>query len=216
MLQAKEIELILCGKQTRSNAWPKNPRKNRVVSYSWLCNRKVRGQTGTRTGGVLGPVWEKSNLIIAMYRAGAGSVKIARDLFGNVNRKVEIGKMLRDLGLIVSGREANSPRNGTPAERVWRNMRRRLYEKGSELAKASPIEVIGCTPEELVAKLESQFSEGMTWGNYGLRGWHIDHRHPCAAFNLKDSKEAAKCFHHSNLRPLWALDNMRKGSKLAA
>lgn len=205
--------------QKRSCGWAcakRLPDRPVYASFTWLNKLEVKGYSGTRKGCQAARIWDKSNLIIARYKAGDGSVKIARDLFGNVNRKVEIGKMLRDLGLIVSGREANSPRNGTPAERVWRNMRRRLYGHGSELAKASPVEVMGCTPEELVAKLEAQFSEGMTWDNYGLRGWHIDHRNPCAAFNLKDSKEAAKCFHHSNLRPLWALDNMRKGSKLAA
>ena len=43
---------------------------------------------------------------------------------------------------------------------------------------------------------------------------HIDHILPCASFDLTDSKEQKKCFHYSNLQPLWAEDNLRKGDRL--
>jgi hypothetical protein len=58
----------------------------------------------------------------------------------------------------------------------------------------------------------------MTWDNYGTakdggKCWHIDHIKPIAAFDItkKDQREA--CFHFTNLQPLWAEDNLRKGSK---
>ena len=53
----------------------------------------------------------------------------------------------------------------------------------------------------------------MTWQNYG-DGWHIDHIHPCAAFDLTDPEQQKACFHWSNLQPLWAIDNFRKSSFL--
>ena len=60
--------------------------------------------------------------------------------------------------------------------------------------------------------LESKFTDGMTWDNYGLKGWHIDHIKPCAAFDLNDEKEQQKCFHYANLQPMWWYDNLHKNS----
>jgi hypothetical protein len=59
--------------------------------------------------------------------------------------------------------------------------------------------------------LESKFEPGMSWGNYGYRGWHVDHIVPCALFDLSKPAHVRRCFHFSNLQPLWAQDNLRKG-----
>ena len=59
--------------------------------------------------------------------------------------------------------------------------------------------------------IQNKFTEGMLWDNYGL--WHIDHIRPCSKFDLSKPKEQRKCFHYSNLQPLWAIDNIRKGSR---
>ena len=72
------------------------------------------------------------------------------------------------------------------------------------------IELLGCSIEHAVMHLEKQFADGMTWDNYG--DWHIDHIKPCAAFDLSDPKQQKKCCHYSNLQPLWAKDNLRKGA----
>ena len=53
----------------------------------------------------------------------------------------------------------------------------------------------------------------MTWDNYGRSGWVIDHIRPCASFNLSKSSEQKKCFHYSNLQPLWEEDNLVKSDK---
>lgn len=73
------------------------------------------------------------------------------------------------------------------------------------------VKLVGCTVVEFMAHMENRFSEGMGWHNFGL--WHIDHIRPCASFDLRLEKERLKCFHFSNLQPLWAKENMSKGSK---
>jgi len=73
-------------------------------------------------------------------------------------------------------------------------------------------EVVGCSLEFLKKYLESKFTEGMTWENYGKYGWHIDHIRPCASFDLSDPEQQKQCFHYSNLQPLWWRDNYIKGS----
>ncbi len=75
-------------------------------------------------------------------------------------------------------------------------------------------ELIGCGQIELKKYLESLFTDGMSWDNYGIRGWHMDHIRPCASFDLTDPEQQKICFHFSNLQPLWAKDNQMKGAKV--
>ena len=74
------------------------------------------------------------------------------------------------------------------------------------------MEMVGCTLKELIPFLEQQFSSGMSWDNYGFYGWHIDHKIPCAAFDLTKPEDQKVCFNYKNLQPLWARDNTKKSS----
>lgn len=69
--------------------------------------------------------------------------------------------------------------------------------------------LLGCSIEQLKQHLENRFKKGMNWANYGK--WEIDHIRPCASFDLSKTEEQLKCFHYSNLRPLWKHENRRKG-----
>ena len=93
----------------------------------------------------------------------------------------------------------------------YQRSRIRYALKGKRKSK-STIKLLGCSAEECWKHLEQQFTLGMTRDNYGL--WHIDHIIPCASFDLSDPKQQALCFHYTNLQPLWAIDNMKKGAKL--
>ena len=72
------------------------------------------------------------------------------------------------------------------------------------------LELTGCSIPFLKEYLQEKFTEGITWENYGE--WHIDHIKPCAKFNLLIEDEQRKCFHYTNLQPLWAKDNLSKSS----
>jgi hypothetical protein len=82
-----------------------------------------------------------------------------------------------------------------------------------EYKNSSCIHMLGCSIEEFRQYLESKFQEGMSWENYGQFGWHIDHIMPCAAFDLTKEEEQKKCFHYSNMQPLWWKDNLEKSDK---
>ena len=101
-------------------------------------------------------------------------------------------------------------RDEDPVFRIRKNMGSRIYLAVRN--KGKTMELTGCSKEDLYKYLESKFTEGMTWDNYGE--WHIDHILPCASFNLENPEEQKKCFHWTNLQPLWALDNIRKGAKI--
>lgn len=76
------------------------------------------------------------------------------------------------------------------------------------------IELIGCSQKELVGHLERQFAEGMSWQLYGHgKGkWSVDHVVPCASFNLSDPDQQKLCFHYTNLKPMWFVENCSKNS----
>ena len=77
---------------------------------------------------------------------------------------------------------------------------------------ATTMKLIGCTIEELWNHLESQFEPWMTRENHGL--WHVDHIKACARFDLTDPAQQRECFHYTNLQPLEAIANIKKGKKI--
>lgn len=85
---------------------------------------------------------------------------------------------------------------GNLRHRIWLALRGNIK---SQVTAA----LLGCSIEEFKTFLENQFKAGMTWENYGPI-WHIDHIIPCVSFDLSQPKEQQKCFHYSNMRPLWA------------
>lgn len=93
------------------------------------------------------------------------------------------------------------------------NIRHRMYIffKSEKIKKNNKtFEIIGCLPSELKKYLEKKFIEGMTWENYGK--WHVDHIIPLSTANTED--EIYKLCHYTNLQPLWAIDNLKKGNKI--
>ena len=77
--------------------------------------------------------------------------------------------------------------------------------------KSSIKKILGAPLDEVKSHLENQFAEGMNWDNHGL--WHIDHIIPLASAETEEGM--IKLAHYSNLQPLWAVDNLRKGVKIA-
>jgi hypothetical protein len=89
--------------------------------------------------------------------------------------------------------------------RMWKAIKRNSKQSSS-------LSLLGCSINNLKIHLEKQFVSGMNWDNYGK--WHIDHILPCASFDLTDPEQQKKCFHYTNLQPLWAKDNIRKRDKI--
>lgn len=72
------------------------------------------------------------------------------------------------------------------------------------------IQLVGCTTAELREHIELQFRPGMSWSAYLEGKIHIDHIRPCCSFDLADPIQLTEAFHYSNLRPLWANENLVK------
>jgi len=69
---------------------------------------------------------------------------------------------------------------------------------------------LGCSLKDFISHIESMFSFGMTWENHGK--WHVDHIVPLSS--AATAEDLYALCHYTNLQPLWALDNIRKGSSL--
>jgi len=92
-------------------------------------------------------------------------------------------------------------------------MRRRIRAilKSKNLRRRLPSEtLVGCSYSELKIYLESKFENGMSWENQG--SWHIDHIIPLSSANTES--EIYKLCYFTNLQPLWAEDNLKKGNRL--
>jgi hypothetical protein len=95
------------------------------------------------------------------------------------------------------------------------NLRSRLYIffRTNNIKKINKtFDIVGCTPQELKLYIEKQFTEGMSWKNYGYYGWHVDHKIPLGS--AKTEEEVYKLCYYDNLQPLWRHENMSKGSKI--
>lgn len=102
-----------------------------------------------------------------------------------------------------------------PHRKLATSLRIRLYQALKKGYKSgSAVRDLGCSVEDFRKYLESKFQPGMTWDNYGKKGWQIDHIIPLASFNLEDREQLLKACHYTNLQPLWWYDNYSKGSKL--
>jgi len=73
---------------------------------------------------------------------------------------------------------------------------------------------IGYTIKDLMIHLEKQFNDKMSWDNYGT--WHIDHIIPQTHFKYTffEDEDFKKCWALSNLQPLDAIENIKKGNRI--
>jgi hypothetical protein len=110
--------------------------------------------------------------------------------------------------IYISNRKKNDPIYRLSF--IVRNRVRSYLKKNNITKNDKTFDIVGCTPEFLKEHLERQFMEGMSWDNQGK--WHIDHKIPLSS--AKTEEEIYKLCHYTNLQPLWAEDNLKKGCKI--
>lgn len=89
--------------------------------------------------------------------------------------------------------------------RIGNSIKNGGFKKSSRTAS-----ILGCTFEEFQIHIENQFTDGMTWVNYGL--WHLDHIYPVSMAESED--HLLQLNHYTNFQPLWAEENIRKSNKV--
>lgn len=115
----------------------------------------------------------------------------------------------------LSERRKAEWRNATPARKLRTYFGAAIAHalKGSGKGGRGWQQIVGYTSADLKAHLERQFAKGMTWDNYG--DWHVDHIVPVSSFVFSSPEDAdfKACWALTNLRPMWAAENVRKSDK---
>ena len=121
-------------------------------------------------------------------------------------------------------RKARKRRKQDPSWRLRKNvgtsvansLRGRGYTKDS-----SCFDYLDYTLEDLREHLESQFEPWMSWDNWGQittdrRTWNIDHIYPHSKlpYDSMEHPNFKKCWALDNLRPLCAIENIKKSNKI--
>ncbi|MBG0879416.1 hypothetical protein H0X90_21740 [Burkholderia sp. 9775_39] len=108
--------------------------------------------------------------------------------------------------------------------RTWGRKKRKLFPKLDDLIREAinrggssrtVADVCGYSIPELMRHIEQQFRDGMSWEAFQRGEIHIDHIHPQRLFDLSDADQVRECWSLSNLQPLWAAENLRKGGKVS-
>lgn len=89
---------------------------------------------------------------------------------------------------------------------------RLVFALKTKAKTGSAVKDLGCSIDEFKVYIESKFQPGMNWDNYGK--WEIDHIVPLSSFNLENREEFVKACNHTNLQPLWKIDNITKSDKI--
>lgn len=151
--------------------------------------------------------WKKRNPETVNRHAREGARR-------NSEKQAVRKKIYREANPHVARAYTQKRRAENPHQRVHDAMGNRFRDVlRSNKGGKSWRELAGYGVKELRAHLEKQFVDGMTWDNYGE--WHIDHIRPVVSFDfeVEFEKTVRACWALTNLQPLWAIDNIKKGKK---
>jgi len=149
------------------------------------------------------------------YYKNRDKILLSKTKYNNINRNIINDKMKqysKNNRKIINKRKRERIKNDI-RYRIELNLRTRLRRLVKNKNNTFN-ELLSCSGDQFIKYLESKFKPGMSWNNYGYRGWHIDHIIPCASFNLEDENQQKECFHYANLQPLWWIENIKKGKKI--
>lgn len=165
-------------------------RKQRIKKWSSSDEQKAKRKAWTEENR------EKSNAIKKTWRERNPDYAEEYKLRPGVNER--LNKM-------------SVERNSSPEVRAFLAQRKRI-SKIVRNKTANTKELIGCSRIFFIKYIEGQFYGDITWDNYGSH-WHIDHIKQCNTFNLENEEEIKECFNFRNLRPLLAVDNLKRPKK---
>lgn len=180
------------------------PEKYRSVIRKYYEKNKHKYLPAAR---VRARAWNRANKALALKNA----LKWAR---ANPEKRAASRKKWSDKNPTFKADYQRNRLRIDPAYRVLAALRRRVYGAVNKTDKSAKTkEMLGCSIEDFMIYLESKFGDGMTRENYGSV-WEVDHIMPCEIFDLTKPEHQKRCFHFSNLQPLFCVDNKKKGCKV--
>lgn len=140
------------------------------------------------------------------YRHHERVLERARNYLSRNREAVNLRALIRHRELYRSSPEFNL------RTKVSARLRRMVLDK----AGITTEQILGYARQELVAHIERQFTKGMSWERLLAGEIHIDHIIPVSHFRCSSINEPGfkACWALSNLRPMWAKDNLSKQDKI--
>ena len=123
----------------------------------------------------------------------------------------------RQIALLKRNDNQSKRKQNDPAYKLsalFRSRVSRAIKEGYGEKSYKVIELLGCDWNTAKEWIESKWKKGMNWKNHGLHTWHIDHILPVDSFDMTCVEQQKRCFHYTNLQPMWAKDNLLKSNKL--
>ncbi len=156
------------------------------------------------SAGIMGLyAWCKA-CVEAHYNANKDKISAQRKAYREANKEVLRAKAVaRHIE-----RRASDPIYAL-ARRVGDLLRARL-RAGGFTKKSRSHEILGCDWPSFKLHIERQFTKGMSWDR--MDEIHIDHITPIST--AQTEIEVLALNHFTNLRPMWASENMSKHNKL--
>jgi hypothetical protein len=139
------------------------------------------------------------------YQLNKEKISITKSTYNKKNRKKIALYRKKRLPLLRLWKREKY--HNDPLYRLSQNVRCMMHRA---IKTQSTQKILGCSFKKLKSYIEKKFTDKMSWDNYGIKGWHIDHIKPLSWFDLSNPKEVAKANHYTNLQPLWAFDNLSK------
>jgi hypothetical protein len=237
--RSKQISKRICHKMCirnvifNSKGWRHEAYLGKVIEgqvLHWLTGSSVKnGNRSIQANTKLTKPWENIIVMMARYHRGNGVKTLAKE-FGYSGGQVLYA--LKEAGVDTTKRRNYSKPSDSlnhielrklrydktmlvPSRRLKKRVMTRIWRamKDQSINSIGSFSMVGCSVEFLRSYIENKFEQGMSWSNYGE--WHVDHIRPCASFDLSQKDQMLECFNWRNLQPMWASENISKGSKYA-
>ena len=214
----------------QTKGWAHDRKLHKVIQgdvIDWLTSRHVKGGSNAiQFRSSASKAWDNIIVMMARYHQGIGTKTIAKEF--------ELSPPTVLYALKEAGIDTTKRRNyfkpsdsltpsetrkarwrekmAIPSARLRKTVMNRIWSamKNQRVNGVGSFSLVGCPVGFLRSYIEGKFEKGMSWDNYGA--WHVDHIRPCASFDLSDKEQVLQCFNWRNLQPMWASENMSKGS----
>ena len=158
---------------------------------------------------------EKGKLVIKEYRK---KYYLKNKIIEN-ERSNQWNKTNKELIKKYKNEYSKLYRKNNPELHAWRGILHNYLRRVGKEKESHTIDLLNYSALDLKQHIESLFTDGMSWENYGE--WHIDHIKPVTSFSNETPPNIVN--HLSNLQPLWAttrvingisyVGNLNKGTK---
>lgn len=94
---------------------------------------------------------------------------------------------------------------------ICRTLLKRVVQTAGLTKNSKTYKILGYDNEDLKSSMESKFSDGMSWNNYG--DWQIDHMYPTSRYIKDGVSDPAVINSLDNLLPMWKSHNREKDTR---